>query len=360
MAVRAMLGASMYRHLLVPVDDSVLSDANAEAAVRLAGQLGSRVTFYRACADAGASRSGARLKASDPVAFAESTFGDSNAMLARHAVLAEDAGVAYELVSELNDHPAEAIVGAAVAWGCDLIVMATHGAHGVAALWHPSTTAAVLRHSPVPLLVTRIAVNDPVQAQEAVLLALHEEHQSISAVASAMKEMVEKAATRPETLDPLALESMLHYLQVFPLKVHHPKEELILHRFLLARLPEVAGRVNEIEAQHAREHVLVSRALALLEPVMSEAGAPSDELFAAILELCAAVRAHLALEDQVILPMAVQHLSADDWDSMAPVMHSHSFPGFGAVPAEQTRHLFTRIAELKRARAALPKVATGI
>lgn len=350
----------MYRHLLVPVDDSVLSDANAEAAVRLAGQLGSRITFFRACADAGATRAGERLKASDPVAFTESTFGDSHAMLARHAVLAEDAGVAYELVSELSDRPAEAIVRAAVAWGCDLIVMATHGAHGVAALWHPSTTAGVLRRSPVPLLVTRIAANDPVLAREAVFLALHEEHQSIRAVTTAMKDMVENAAIRPGALDLLALESMLGYLQVFPMKVHHPKEELILHRFLLARVPEVAGQLYEVEAQHAREHALVSKAIALLEPVMSEAGAPSDKLFAAILELCAAVRAHLELEDQVILPMAAQHLPADDWASMVPVMQSHSFPGFGALPADQTRHLFTRIAELKRARSALPKVAAGV
>lgn len=350
----------MYSHLLVPVDDSALSDANAEAAVRLAGQLGSRITFFRACADASAARSGARLKTTDPVAFAESTFGDSHALLARHAVLADDAGVAYELVSELSDQPADAIVRAAVALGSDLIVMATHGAHGLATLWHPSTTERVLRRSPVPLLVTRVEANDPVRAREAVCSALHEEHQSISVVVRAMKEMVENAATRPAALDLLALESMLNYLQVFPLKVHHPKEELILHRFLRARVPDMAGRLHEVEAQHRREHALVGQALALMEPVMSEAGAPSDELFDAILELCAAVRVHLELEEQEILPMAARHLPADDWASMAPVMQRHSFPGFGAMPAEQTRHLFTRIAELKRACATPPNVTSGL
>lgn len=350
----------MYRHLLVPVDDSMLSDANAEAAVRLARQLGSRITFFRACADAGATRAGARLKAADPVAFAESTFGDTHAMLARHSVLADEAGVAYELVSEVSPHPADAIVHAAVTRGCDLIVMATHGAHGVAALWHPSTTAGVLRRSPLPLLVTRVATNDPVQAREAVLMALHEEHQSISAVARAMKDMVERAATQPAALDLLALESMLNYLQVFPLKVHHPKEELILHRILLARVPDAVGLLHQVETQHAREHVLVSEALARLEPVMSEAGAPADTLFAGILELCAAVREHLALEDQVVLPLAEKHLQADDWASMAPAMQSHSFPGFGAMPAEQTRHLFTRIAELQRLSAAQPTHPAGL
>lgn len=349
----------MYRHLLVPVDDSLLSDANAEAAVRLARQLGARITFFRACADAGASGAGARLKAADPVAFAESTFGDTHALLARHAVLAEEAGVACELVSEPSSRPADAIVNAALAGDCDLIVMATQGAHGVAALWHPSTTTAVLRRSPLPLLVTRVASNEPLQAREAVLMALHEEHQSIMAVARAMKVMVEQAPRQPQALDLLALESMLNYLLVFPLKVHHPKEEQVLHHVLLARAPEAAGLLQAVAAQHAHEHALVNEALALLEPVMSEAGAPVDALFARVLELCAAVRAHLTLDEQQVLPMAEQHLEADDWASMAPVMQSHSFPGFGALPAEQTRHLFTRMAELQQACAAPPTRPNG-
>ncbi len=152
---------------------------------------------------------------------------------------------------------------------------------------------------------------------------------------------------------------MLNYLQVFPLKVHHPKEELILHRILLARAPDAADLLREVEAQHAREHALVSEALAQLEPVMSEAGASAEALFASILALCAAVREHLSLEDQVVLPLAEQHLEPDDWASMAPAMQSHSFPGFGALPAGQTRHLFTRMAELQRASTASPAEPSG-
>jgi nucleotide-binding universal stress UspA family protein len=108
-ATDAMPDAPMYRHLLVPVDDSALSGTNAEAAVRLARQLGSRITFFRACADAGSTRAGARLKAADPAAFAESTFGDTHAMLARYAVLADEGGVPYDLVSEASRDVADAI-----------------------------------------------------------------------------------------------------------------------------------------------------------------------------------------------------------------------------------------------------------
>ena len=43
---------------------------------------------------------------------------------------AKAAGVAVETIRESNDHPWEAIIHAAEAKGCDLIVMASHGRRG--------------------------------------------------------------------------------------------------------------------------------------------------------------------------------------------------------------------------------------
>ena len=48
----------MYRHLLVPVDDTDLSVAVVSDAVALARRLGARITFFHAIADAAASLRG--------------------------------------------------------------------------------------------------------------------------------------------------------------------------------------------------------------------------------------------------------------------------------------------------------------
>ncbi len=53
------------------------------------------------------------------------------------------------------DRPYEAIIGTASAKGCDLIVMASHGRKGVAALVLGSETQKVLTHCKVPVLVHR-------------------------------------------------------------------------------------------------------------------------------------------------------------------------------------------------------------
>jgi universal stress protein A len=49
--------------------------------------------------------------------------------------------------------PHHAILESAKAWDADLIVMGTHGRSGLARLVLGSTTEAVIRHSPIPVLV---------------------------------------------------------------------------------------------------------------------------------------------------------------------------------------------------------------
>jgi nucleotide-binding universal stress UspA family protein len=69
--------------------------------------------------------------------------------------LAREAGVQVEVVRQSNDHPWEAIVHTAKEKQCDLVVMASHGRRGVAALVLGSETQKVLTHSTVPVLVVR-------------------------------------------------------------------------------------------------------------------------------------------------------------------------------------------------------------
>ncbi len=68
---------------------------------------------------------------------------------------AEAAGVPAETLRESHDQPYRAIIDCALANQCDLIVMASHGRRGVAALLVGSETAKVLTHSTIPVLVYR-------------------------------------------------------------------------------------------------------------------------------------------------------------------------------------------------------------
>jgi nucleotide-binding universal stress UspA family protein len=68
---------------------------------------------------------------------------------------AQAAGVACELIHVEHEHPYQAIIDTAGSKGCDLIVMASHGRHGISAILLGSETVKVLTHSKIPVLVYR-------------------------------------------------------------------------------------------------------------------------------------------------------------------------------------------------------------
>jgi nucleotide-binding universal stress UspA family protein len=68
---------------------------------------------------------------------------------------AKEAAVPCDTVQEKSDQPYAAIIEAAQARGCDLIIMASHGRAGISALLLGSETQKVLTHSKIPVLVYR-------------------------------------------------------------------------------------------------------------------------------------------------------------------------------------------------------------
>jgi len=62
-------------------------------------------------------------------------------------------GFVCDTVQVEEDHPYEAIIVTAEQRGCDLIVMASHGRSGIAAVVLGSVTTKVLTHTKIPVLV---------------------------------------------------------------------------------------------------------------------------------------------------------------------------------------------------------------
>ena len=78
---------------------------------------------------------------------------------------------------------------------------------------------------------------------------LKSEHRSISAVLHALKELARMAqgGARPRFQ---VLRSMVRYIDEYPEKLHHPKEDKHLFARLLARAPEARLLVEELQSEH--------------------------------------------------------------------------------------------------------------
>ena len=72
---------------------------------------------------------------------------DAEKTLGAAAHAAQAAGVACETVQVEHEHPYQAIIDTAESKGCDLIVMASHGRHGISAVVLGNET--VKRSSPI-------------------------------------------------------------------------------------------------------------------------------------------------------------------------------------------------------------------
>ena len=73
----------MYRHLLVPVDDTAISAGNVTAAVDFARDAGARITFFHANPDYTATGDGALMHAMSPAIFANRAAGPARAILTK-------------------------------------------------------------------------------------------------------------------------------------------------------------------------------------------------------------------------------------------------------------------------------------
>jgi nucleotide-binding universal stress UspA family protein len=121
---------SMFKPILIPTDGSDLSRKAILYGVQLA-------------------------KESDEGDYEEQSRVLSEKAVEQVKMAAQAAGVPCETIREVHDQPYRAIIDAALALSCDLIVMASHGRRGISALLLGSETAKVLTHSTIPVLVYR-------------------------------------------------------------------------------------------------------------------------------------------------------------------------------------------------------------
>jgi nucleotide-binding universal stress UspA family protein len=146
----------MYRRILAPVDGSEASDAGLREAVALARDQKAELRIVHVLDQYALATE--MVTAADYQSLHAELQAQGEAVLARARQLAKKRSVPCEtLLRESTERRvAETIVTEALAWPCDLIVMGTHGRRGLHHAVLGSSAEAVLRHSPVPVLLVRL------------------------------------------------------------------------------------------------------------------------------------------------------------------------------------------------------------
>ena len=145
----------MYTNILIPTDGSELAEKAVGHGIALARQLGAKVTVLTVLPPFHTFTTDTQMIEDTPVRYKARMQEQAEKTLGAVAVAAQGAGVACETVQVEHEHPYRAIIDVADSKGCDLIVMASHGRHGISAIVIGSETVKVLTHCKVPVLVHR-------------------------------------------------------------------------------------------------------------------------------------------------------------------------------------------------------------
>lgn len=173
---------------------------------------------------------------------------------------------------------------------------------------------------------------------------IHSEHRALAAVLQALRFLLDEIGAGRLTPDPELLGHMIEYITQVPDKLHHPKEDEVLFRILRERVPEAAGLIDKLQADHVEGARHTGQLEAALARYRSEGGPAFAAFETQARGYVDAMTRHIRLEEAELLPLARKGLSATDWAEIDAAFEANRDPWSG--PTGEYRALYSRIVNL--------------
>jgi hemerythrin-like domain-containing protein len=170
---------------------------------------------------------------------------------------------------------------------------------------------------------------------------LRDEHRAIAAVVASLEQLARQARDGSVKPDFAVFRAMIYYIDAFPERQHHPKEDAHLFARLAARAPQARGILDELQREHAKGAEMIrelERAVLALEQDWPDGAREFADRVAAYAQFH---HTHMRTEEQQVLPLAERELKEEDWRAIAaafaenadPLSGEPLEPGFDALLA---------------------------
>jgi hemerythrin-like domain-containing protein len=184
------------------------------------------------------------------------------------------------------------------------------------------------------------------QEMQSAIAIIKDEHCSLASVIKGMQYLLEQGQRSGQPPEFRALRAALYYIETFTEALHHPKEEAYLFRLLRSRTSEFDKELDRLEREHVEEeqtYYELSRALRRYQACTADG---PDAFAHTLTRFAEDAWRHMRFEEEVILPAAARHLTAEDWQEVTQAFCNNGDPRFGRVPDQQFRKLFAHIQSL--------------
>lgn len=184
-------------------------------------------------------------------------------------------------------------------------------------------------------VVLELAAAGSSQARDVVTGIIAEEHRTLRIVMQVLRHMLHEVADYGMPADFTLFSSILYYVDEFPERVHHPKEDRYLFPMLRRRTSRFDSILEHLQTEHVHSAQMLTRIQRDL--VHFQAGAPRGlERFAAGVDTYARLlEAHMQAEEQLLLD-AREELTEDDWRHLAQGLGAQRDP----LAADPSRNEF--------------------
>lgn len=172
---------------------------------------------------------------------------------------------------------------------------------------------------------------------------IREEHRTLAAVLHGLKFMVQEIRSGQAPADFELFRAMVYYIDAYPERMHHPKEEQFLFRLLRARTSSADALLDDLR----REHEAGDQAIRHLERKLLayEHGTPFEAFGDAADAYVETYFNHMRKEERQVFALAEQWLTVADWAEVGAAFAENRDPQSGPDAAE-FRALFSRIVNL--------------
>jgi hemerythrin-like domain-containing protein len=170
------------------------------------------------------------------------------------------------------------------------------------------------------------------------LTIIKDEHRRLTAVVRGLEYLARDAVDRGIEPDHRVLGMLLDYIEAFPNRFHHPKEEFLFD-MLAKRSARDRAVVDELRVEHERVGQLASNLRDLLSRSRGNEPRAMAAFAAAVATYAEFHWQHMRKEEDVVLPLAERKLPAGDWRALEAAFHTDD----RLLAADDFRRLFQLI-----------------
>ncbi|PWC31604.1 hemerythrin domain-containing protein [Azospirillum sp. TSO22-1] len=174
------------------------------------------------------------------------------------------------------------------------------------------------------------------------LRVIRDEHRTLAAVVDGLSVLAQRMAGGQDRPDFPLLEAIIAYIEGFPARLHHPKEDSVLFPAVQRRTRDLDDTIAELHRQHEEDYERVTRLRAGLarwqaDPAEAAAFAADARDYARF------TMHHMTIEESRILHALPALLTEEDWTEIDRAFDANQDPMTAPELTSDYAKLFQRI-----------------